>query len=202
MPGAMLIRLWVSKEMSGPLPWDLPCRAHRHGAGALARLCSPEWKQRVVWVHLAATGPKLHGPQVPAKHGAGQCPASGSGSHPVCSASPLQTPHLPCCGAHMPSLLLRPPLLPFPSAPLLPTSPVLCPRGLEQRTLGKPKRLGPGQGRLVLGLFPPQSRAAAQPGKTSHPYPPGDRNGLHTLTPAHEGGPLLVAARATPLPQN
>lgn len=195
-PGpACWVRCWACR------PREPETQACRHGAEALACLCSPEWKQRVVWVHLAATGPKLHGPQVPTKHGAGQCLASGSGGHPLC-------PSRPCCRARfpslssalLPSLLLSHPVLDLPPSPHLPFPP---PRGLEQRTLGKPRRVGPGLDRLFLGLFPPQSRPATQPRErpAPRPAPPGVRTGLHTLTPAHEGGPLLVAARATPLPQ-
>lgn len=126
---------------------------------------------------LAATGPKLHGPQVPAKHGAGQCPASGSGGHPrlpgqpSANASPallpstLPLPSPPSC------LHCSSPTLSFPRRP--PHLPCPSPRGLEQRTLGKPRRVGPAQDRLFLGLFPPQSRPATQPRKDQPPPPRG-----------------------------
>lgn len=218
MLGPMLIWLWVSKKVSRPLPWDLPCRARRRlgpetqarqrGAGALTRLCSPERKQRVVWVPPAATGPKLHGPQVPAKHGAGQCPASGSGGRrrlpgqPSANASPallwsalsLPPPPPSCPHCSPPTLSSTSPFSP----PLLPLS-----AGAGAEDLGEAKARGPRPGQALPGALSSstQTSYAAQE-RPATPPPPGDGNGLDTLTPAHEGGPLLVAAKATPSPLN
>lgn len=146
-------------------------------------------------------GPSSTARKFPLNMGLGSAWPQAQAATPVC-------PSRPCCRARfpslssalLPSLLLSHPVLDLPPSPHLPCPP---PRGLEQRTLGKPRRVGPGLDRLFLGLFPPQSRPATQPRErpAPRPAPPGVRTGLHTLTPAHEGGPLLVAARATPLPQ-
>lgn len=141
------------------------CQAAGHGQGSPP---AAGQGQRDVWVGLAATGRKLPGPQVSVNHGAGQMPGPGSGSLsrlPALSglASRLQTPHQPwllswAVSGRFPSMLLFLPAFPVPLTHL-PSSPCALPSslGLERRTLGKPRQVGPGRGRAPPGPFLPKA---------------------------------------------
>ena len=169
-------------SLSRPLSWDLPRQACRqlkrsprpigHGPGPPPHLCSTRWEQRDVWVGLAAMSMELHGAQASINHGAGQTPGpeprQPSGLPALASSASRQhTPHQPLLLSRaqvlglLPSVLLSLPAFPAPGPlfPNLPPSPhVPCPSscGPEQKTLGKPRHMDPGQG-LLLGPFPPQS---------------------------------------------
>lgn len=150
-------------------------------------------------------GPSSTARKFPLNMGLGSARPQAQVANPVCPASPLRTPHLPCCRARFPSLLRPPaltaPLPPFPSPTAHPTSPALLHGGWSRGPWGSQgawaqRRTGSSWGSFLL-----KADQLRSPGKTSHPPAPGDGNGLQTLTPAHEGGPLLVPSRATPLPQ-
>lgn len=206
-------------SLNGPLPWDLPARPTdssnpsprpRSQAG-LSHASAAGQAQRDVWVGLAATGRKLHGPQV-VNHEAGQMPGPELGQpfpsacpvlpgQPSANSSPALAAGLGSVLGRSPSMLLLLPAFPVPLTHLpsslcaLPSSP-----GLERRTLGKPRQVGAGRGRAPPGAPASPKQPAGQPRKEQHPV--RGRNGLWNGTAAHGGGSLPTAARATPLLQN
>lgn len=138
-------------------------------------------------------GPTSMALESPLNMGLGRCQALLSGSLPalpalaLCSpASPLRTPHQPLLLSrahdlgHFPSILLRLPSF-CCSSPALSLASLLLPssHGLEQRTPGKLRHMGPSQERALPG-------ALSSPKRTSYvaqeraATPPGDRNGLST----------------------